>query len=277
MIMPGFWQSGGSGCAQPALEVLHLAPEQRRFETPLVFIHGAFVGAWCWQEHFLPWFAAQGFEVYAPSLRGHGGSDGHLNTSGIQDYVADVASVTDELAVTPVLIGHSMGGLVAQRYLEEYASAATVLMASVPLSGLTESTMRLLTGDPALLAQMALMQAVPSAVDPEVAQRAMFSEALGDELLAHYAAAVQPESQRAIWDMTMGTLPRPWRVPDHPMFVMGAEEDSLFRPDEVRRTSEAYGAPVHIEPAMAHAMMVEPGWEGIAARIRDWLVNVGVQ
>ncbi len=276
MFMPAFWSFGRQREEQPELEVRHRLPDERRFKTPLVFVHGAFVGAWCWDEHFLAWFADQGFEVFAPSLRGHGTSGGRLETSGVLDYVDDLASVIAQLPVAPVIVAHSMGALVAQRYLESHSVPASVLMASVPLAGLTESSMRLLSGDPVLLGQMALMQIAPSAVDPRVAQRAMFSEDLDPELLARYASATQPESQHALWDMTLGVLPRPWLVPRHPMLVIGAENDRLFSPSEVERTAAAYHAPVHIAPDMAHAMMIEAGWQGIAERIRDWLAATGI-
>jgi non-heme chloroperoxidase len=274
MFVPSFWPGVRRAADQPDLEVLHRRPTERRFQTPLVFVHGAFVGGWCWDCYFLDWFADQGFEVYAPSLRGHAGSDGHLNSSGVMDYVADLASVIAQLAVPPVIIGHSMGGLVTQRYLEDHSAAAAVLMASVPLTGLTDSSLRLATGDPALFTQMALMQVVPQAVDVAVARRAIFSDQIPDEELARYAGRVQSESQRAIWDMTVGALPRPWRVTEVPMFVLGAADDRLFSPAEVRRTAEAYNAPVHIEPGMAHAMMLEPGWAGIANRIHEWLLGL---
>jgi len=44
--------------------------------TPLLFIHGMFHGAWCWDAHFLDYFAGHGFAAYVVSLRGHGNSEG---------------------------------------------------------------------------------------------------------------------------------------------------------------------------------------------------------
>ena len=44
--------------------------------TPLLFVHGAFTGAWCWDEHFLPFFAEAGYAAHAVSLSGHGRSRG---------------------------------------------------------------------------------------------------------------------------------------------------------------------------------------------------------
>jgi len=44
-----------------------LAPGERR--PPLVFVHGSFHAAWCWAEHWLPFFSRAGFPCYALSLR----------------------------------------------------------------------------------------------------------------------------------------------------------------------------------------------------------------
>ena len=74
------------------LEVLSSTPVGRLKPVPLLFIHGAFTGAWCLQEHFLPFFAEAGYAAYAVSLSGHGNSRGkeYLDHLSIADYVADV-------------------------------------------------------------------------------------------------------------------------------------------------------------------------------------------
>ena len=114
------------------LEVLCHAPEHVTHEHPLLFVHGAYVAAWCWEEHFQPWFAHRGWSTYAVSLSGHGKSRNreHLDSYSIDDYVRDVAEVAARLPAPPILIGHSMGGMVVQKYLEQYDAPATVLMSS---------------------------------------------------------------------------------------------------------------------------------------------------
>ncbi|CAN1122578.1 hypothetical protein LINPERPRIM_LOCUS2801 [Linum perenne] len=37
---------------------------------PLVFVHGSYHAAWCWAEHWLPFFSSSGFDCYAISLLG---------------------------------------------------------------------------------------------------------------------------------------------------------------------------------------------------------------
>ena len=82
------------------LEVISRAPAGPAHETPLLFIHGAYTGAWCWDEYFLAHFASLGYTSYAVSLSGHGKSRGraYLDSFSIADYVEDVAEVVDRHA-----------------------------------------------------------------------------------------------------------------------------------------------------------------------------------
>ena len=82
------------------IEVIHRRPAASvRRPVPLLFLHGAFAGAWCWDEHFLPWFAGHGYDAYALSFRGHGESVGaeQLDNYGISEYVEDLRAVLSDL------------------------------------------------------------------------------------------------------------------------------------------------------------------------------------
>src|SRR5690606_1090224 len=120
------------------LERLSRLPEGAARGRPLLFVHGAYTGAWCWDEHFLPFFARHGYAAHAVSLSGHGGSEGRerLDRLRLADYVDDVARTVAELPAPPVLIGHSMGGLIVQKYLEHADATAAALLCAVPPHGL---------------------------------------------------------------------------------------------------------------------------------------------
>jgi len=60
----------------------------------------------------------------------------------VDHYVEDLASIVDTLDAPPVVIGHSMGGLVVQRYLEGKDLAGGVLLAPVPVGGALGATFR---------------------------------------------------------------------------------------------------------------------------------------
>src|ERR1700730_7729875 len=102
------------------LELTSSEPENKTHSTPILFVHGAWHGAWCWEEHFLPYFAEQGFTAHALSFRNHGNSEsrGQLRWVRAADYVADVAQIVRQIGQPPVLVAHSMGGYVVQKYLE---------------------------------------------------------------------------------------------------------------------------------------------------------------
>jgi len=57
------------------LEVRKRLPATPSRKPPLLFVHGGNLAAWCWDEHFLNFFADKGFRAVAVSLRGHGASN----------------------------------------------------------------------------------------------------------------------------------------------------------------------------------------------------------
>ena len=264
----------GVGSGARTLEIIRRSPIRDERPWPLLFVHGAYTAAWCWDEYFLDYFASRGFDATALSLRGHGGSSGSesLHMHGILDYVADLESVVADFERPPVLIGHSMGGFVVQKLLERLDLPGAVLMASVPPGGLATSVMRLFMTQPLLFGQISLMHwAGPGAVDLDTARRAVFSDALDRERLREFAYRMQGESQRAILDMTVFSMPSPAALSGTPTLVMAAEDDALFSVNENRYTANLNDAEFVVIPDIAHAMMLEPHWERAAAALADWL------
>jgi pimeloyl-ACP methyl ester carboxylesterase len=119
------------------LEVIDKGALTKSHPAPLLFVHGGEHAAWCWDENFLDYFAARGYRAVALSLRGHGASPNSAppRSCSIADYVSDVGAVAYQLPHNPVVIGHSLGGFVVQKYLESHATPAAVLIASAPPQG----------------------------------------------------------------------------------------------------------------------------------------------
>lgn len=261
---------------KPRLEVVSELPADAA-ATPLLFIHGAYTAAWCWAEHFLPWFAAQGYAAHAVSLSGHGGSAGRdrLDSLSIADYVADVAEVAATLPAPPVLIGHSMGGFVVQKYLEQHEAPAAVLMCAVPPQGLMSSAFGLMFGRPALMSDLnRLMSGGQVAIDS--LREALFAQPISSEDLKRYYRFAQAESHRAIWDMTLFALPSPHLLREVPLLVLGGELDHLIPASLVEMTARSYDRQAEIFPGMGHGMMLERDWQLPAQRIVDWLKERGL-
>jgi pimeloyl-ACP methyl ester carboxylesterase len=58
------------------LEIIVRGQSTNDHPVPLLFVHGGWHAAWCWDENFLNFFADKGFLAAAVSLRGHGESAG---------------------------------------------------------------------------------------------------------------------------------------------------------------------------------------------------------
>ncbi len=255
------------------LEIITQEPKSDPQPTPILFVHGAWHGAWCWEEHFLPYFADRGYASHALSLRGHGTSAGRerLRWTRIADYVTDVAQVVGQLPQPPILVGHSMGGLVVQKYLETHQAPAAVLLASVPVRGILSTTLRIAVRHPwPFLKANLTLSLYPIIGTPDLTREAFFSADISPEKLNEYFARLQDESYLAFLDMLAFNLPKPKRV-ETPLLVLGAANDVMFHPGEIEATGRAYHTRAEIFPNMAHDMMLEAGWQAAADRILGWL------
>ena len=259
------------------LDMISRYPETTPKATPLLFVHGSFADARCWDENFLPYCARHGYEAHAFSLRGHGRSEGHehLHTWRLSDYVADLTKAVGTMPAPPVLIGHSMGGMVVQKYLENHSAiAGVVLMASVPPQGLLPTNLHMAMRHPFLFQQMVLFSLLgPSYGTPDLMQRLLFSPDMPAAKLREYFSYVQAESQVVALDM-MGLNPlrlNPRQL-QMPILALGARNDVFVSPAMVEETARFYNnAELRIFPNMAHAMMMELNWREPADYLLDWL------
>ncbi|MGH8714749.1 MAG: alpha/beta hydrolase [Casimicrobiaceae bacterium] len=248
-------------------------PARPTAKPSLLFVHGGYCDAWCWEPYFLPWFAARGYAAHALSLRGHGASGGQesLFVTGLDDYVADVEHVAAGLASTPVLIGHSMGAAIVERMLTTRPIRAAALLAPIPPAGLAPVAQRLLAWQPEYLVNMQRLDAPHLSGDILAALRPMyFSASVAPEILAEAVAHLAPESPRALMDLTLrlhGGAP----VAPARLFVLGARDDRISTPADVRATASLYGVAPVIVPGLAHMLMLERDWETVARPLLAWL------
>ena len=258
------------------LEILDRQPAAavRRGRPPLLFVHGAFASAWVWDEYFLPFFAAAGYPSYAVSLRGHGGSAGREDVAmaSLADYRDDLLAAAGKLDAPPLLIGHSMGGAVVQKVLEDTAAPGAILMNSVSPYGLASSNLYLAFGRPWLYQHLLMIHGFgPSAATPEVMEGLLFAQPLPDARGRRYLSGLQRESKRVVWDLLGFDLPRPDPESLPPAMVLGAEADAMLPWSDIEVTARAFRTEAVRVPGLGHAMMLEEDWQNAADPIRAWL------
>jgi len=249
---------------------------------PLFFVHGAFVGAWCW-DAWRSRAEAAGWHTGAPDLRHHGKARlsrselDDLGTTGLLDYAADLEAQIDALGSAPIIVGHSMGGLLAQILAARGKARALVLLAPSAPWGVLPSTPHemlsagglFLTGDfwsRALLPQRSV--AAEHALDKvPISQHT--------EILRGF----RPESGRAMFeilhwfsDVTRASRVHPRDV-TCPVLTLVGEHDVINPPATVRRVAARYRerSTFDLVPGHSHWLIGEPGWEGLADQVFDWL------
>jgi pimeloyl-ACP methyl ester carboxylesterase len=250
------------------LSLEHAAPAGRPRSRSVLFVHGMWGGSWCFRSYL--YAAAQaGWDAWALDLRGHGQSPAPegLGRVSLADYVADVRRCLDHLGET-VLVGHSMGGLVAQKAAEGGGVGAAVLLTSAPPRGINAIEWpvlsRLARYVPAMLAGRAF---TPSRAHADFLFLNGLTPAQRDWAFPRFGA----ESGRAARELALGGLAVDAGAVRCPTLVVGAERDRITPAALQRRIAARYRAEYQEAVGHAHMLMLEDGWERPFKDMLAWM------
>ena len=143
-------------------------------------------------------------------------------------------------------------------------------MCSVPPQGLMASAVSLMFSKPSLMNDLNSMMG-GSGASIDTLRDALFAQPVAVDDLERFSRMSQRESHRAVWDMTLFSLPHPSRIRDTPLLIQGAEFDHLIPVSLVEMTARSLGTEATIYPGMGHGLMLERDWKKPAQQILDWL------
>jgi len=241
-------------------------------KPPILFIHGVF-GKPSLLRPWTRFFESAGYRTHAPTLPGRDPSDeAILARTGIQECFQVVLEAYDRIGGSPIVIGHSMGGLLAQKLAAARRPAAAVLLASVPPGVLwtqPAATPHLLPLLPSILAGKPFlpspktMREVPLSTLPRAEQDELIGELVRD-------------SGRIFREMSLGAAPTRVKAADVdcPVLCVSAGQDRNVAQRISNRIANRYRAEHQVHPELPHWIIAESAVDDVAPPVLRWLEKV---
>jgi len=250
----------------------------------LFMIHGMWGGPWMW-DNFRRVFEGQGYRCVVPTLRYHDMDpdavpDPRLGTTSLLDYAEDLGHEIRALGTKPVILGHSMGGLLAQMLGSRGLAHALILQTPAPPAGILALRPSVVKSFWSAQTKWGFWRKPFRQTFDEAVYSMLFLLPRQEQEQA-YARFVY-ESGRAACEIGYWFLdPRRAAAVDAskvtcPVLVIGGELDRITPAAVVRKVAAKYAprATYREFPGHSHWVMGEPGWEQIARFEAEWLRSV---
>lgn len=247
----------------------------------IVLIHGLFVNNTSWNQ-WKTYFEAQGYTVHTPANPGHEGKpselrnviDSQLTKTGFEDVVMNIIKLIDTLPEKPIVIGHSLAGLVVQKLIELDKAVAGISIDGAPPKN--------------IFAPLATIKMVLPVVNPfkgnsaymgsrEWYHKAFFnnySKAESDQL---FEAIAVPESRKIARDTLLTRFAKvDFNKPHQPLLFIGGGNDTIFASSFTKRIAGSYKDKNSITDfkefkGKSHFICGEEGWEDVATYVLNWM------
>jgi len=246
----------------------------------IVMIHGMWCCGWHW-NNYEAFFSARGYTCYSPTLRYHNTGPKapphpKLGFTSLLDYAQDIENQVLKLDQKPIIMGHSMGGLIAQIIGSRGRAKALVLLAPASPGGINPIKLTVIKSFWKFLADLEFWKK-PLSLSFETAVYAAFNLLPLEEQKAIYERCGY-ESGRAAAEIGFWMFdPKGASKVDEstvtcPVLVISGTEDRMTPPSVVRKVAKKYKGSTYKEfKNHAHWMIGEPGWEKVAEFIANWL------
>ncbi len=246
----------------------------------IVLIHGNFVNntSWAkWKQHY----EQKGYKVYTPANPGHEGNPSALRTNvhpdltktGFVDVVTNIANFIDTLPEKPLVIGHSMAGLAAQKMVDLGKATAAVSIDGAPPKNVFPpfSTIKIVLPAFGFFTGKNYFMGTRDWYN-----RAFFNTLPESERAAAFDAAAVPESFKVSREALLNSFANAeFKKPHVPILFIGGAKDAIFPPELTKKIAGKYSdknskVDVKIFEGKSHFICGEPGWEKVADYILNW-------
>lgn len=259
--------------SQVDIEFVHQPASGPRKNMSMLFVPGLYHGAWAFSDGLMPFFAKKGFDVYSYSPRGHGKSAGRdlVANARFDDFLADLCQAASRISGPLVLVGHSMGGMLVERYLEFNEAAGAILLCGPSGQDLKDTSFTVLenffwptlkfvlTGNPDHLYH-----------DRRSCRGLLFggehSENV-DKALDHICS--QPQSRKVMKDL-MVFKAGPAKAAC-PTLLIGAEADISIPEGSLENRAKNRWYDCKMYEGRPHEIFITQGWEEVAEDMGHWL------
>ncbi len=245
----------------------------------IFMIHGMWGGPWYW-ENYKRLFEAEGYRCIATTLPFHDMEpqeipDPRLGSTSLVDYADALELEIKQLDEKPIIMGHSMGGLLGQMLASRGLAKALVMLTPAAPSGIPAFTPSVIRSFWSIQTTWAFWKKPVRQTFKEAAYAMLHLLPVKEQKEA-YGRFVY-ESGRAVFEVgcwfmdTRGSSRVDASKVTCPVLVVGGTLDRITPARVVRRVAKKYGAAYKEFENHAHLVVAEPGWEEVAEYVSGWL------
>lgn len=250
-------------------------------KNTIIFIHGMFQNSRSW-EHWVNYFTERGYNCIAPDWALHEGEPaeiqknppaelGELRLATLINQFYNLAKVQEEL---PIIIGHSVGGLLTQILVNNGLAKLGVPINSVAPNGMISLDLNFAKNSALIINP--LKGDEPFMMDLESFHDTFCNTMTMEETQAAYAATATNDSRNVLRDCLGEDGKIDVEMQHVPMLFIAGEKDHIIPASLVEKNFKAYTDKVSYTDYKefanrAHWICGQPGWEEVADYIYDWI------
>ncbi|MFC1941348.1 alpha/beta hydrolase [Chloroflexota bacterium] len=247
----------------------------------ILMIHGMWSGGWCW-ENYKDFFEEKGYHCINPTLRLHdmdpnGTPNAQLGTTSLLDYVEDLEKEIQKLDVLPIIMGHSMGGLLAQILGSRGLAKALVLLTPASPYGIMALKRSVIKSFWSGLTKWGFWRKPMRQTFDEAVYSTMqllTAEEQKDLFNRYVYESGRAACEIGFWFLDLkGAAKVDESKVTCPVLVVAGSKDRIVPASIVRKVANKYERVSTYKEFTNHAhwVVLEPNWQGIAEYISDWL------